>query len=94
MKGAASFKINSKDSCAGETGKETTMRILSKYGTVTIIFITIGLGLFTGAQAAFADTYTYDQYGRLTGVTYSDGSSVIYTYDAAGNRTVVVQSAP
>jgi len=32
-----------------------------------------------------AETYTYDAAGRLTGVTYSDGSIIAYTYDNNGN---------
>ena len=35
---------------------------------------------------AFAETYTYDAAGRLTGVTYDDGSTITYTYDSRGNR--------
>ena len=31
--------------------------------------------------------YTFDQLGRLKTVTYSNGVSVVYEYDAAGNRT-------
>ena len=31
--------------------------------------------------------YTYDELGRLKTVTYSNGVSVVYEYDAAGNRT-------
>jgi YD repeat-containing protein len=38
---------------------------------------------------AWAITYQYDALGRITKVTYDDGSSVEYTYDAAGNRTLV-----
>ena len=50
--------------------------------------------LMAVSGAALADTYEYDAHGRLTKVTFSDGSSITYTYDAAGNRTVVVQATP
>jgi YD repeat-containing protein len=36
-------------------------------------------------KAASAETYTYDSAGRLTGVSYGDGSSISYTYDNNGN---------
>jgi hypothetical protein len=39
-----------------------------------------------------ADTYSYDVTGRLTVVTYDDGSGISYTYDNAGsitNKTVL-----
>jgi YD repeat-containing protein len=51
--------------------------------------------LFVLSQPAFAqqsDTikYEYDRLNRLIKVTYlSSGASIIYTYDAAGNRTAV-----
>jgi len=32
-----------------------------------------------------AETYSYDAAGRLTGVTYANGSSISYSYDANGN---------
>ena len=31
------------------------------------------------------ETYDYDASGRLSGVTYGDGTTVSYTYDDAGN---------
>lgn len=34
-----------------------------------------------------AELYQYDDTGRLTGVIYDDGTSIAYTYDAAGNIT-------
>jgi YD repeat-containing protein len=41
------------------------------------------------SQQSETITYTYDKLNRLTGVIYSSGTSIIYTYDAAGNRTLV-----
>jgi YD repeat-containing protein len=39
--------------------------------------------------------YSYDGLGRLTGVTYSNGTTITYTYDPAGNRSqYVVVSSP
>jgi len=39
----------------------------------------------THITPANAETYTYDAAGRLTSVTYDDGSSITYTYDNTGN---------
>ena len=41
------------------------------------------------AAPAWAKSYEYDALGRVTKVTYDDGSYVIYAYDAAGNRVTV-----
>ncbi|HEX8148020.1 MAG TPA: IPT/TIG domain-containing protein [Pyrinomonadaceae bacterium] len=40
-------------------------------------------------QQSVSITYTYDSLNRLTGVTYSNGGAVVYTYDAAGNRKTI-----
>jgi YD repeat-containing protein len=32
-------------------------------------------------------SYTYDSLGRVTQVTYDNGTTITYVYDAAGNRT-------
>lgn len=37
--------------------------------------------------------YSYDQLGRLTGVTYENGQQVAYVYDGAGNRVSVTVSS-
>ena len=36
-------------------------------------------------NSVYADTYTYDEAGRLTAVTYAGGSTITYSYDLAGN---------
>ncbi len=56
---------------------KTPKRILS-IGTV------IGFMIALPAIVS-AETYTYDATGRLTVVTYDDGSTLTYTYDNAGN---------
>jgi YD repeat-containing protein len=70
------------------------MKVSISHGVVATAVIVAMLTLFGAVQIALADSYRYDQYGRLTGVTYSDGSSVTYKYDDAGNRTMVTQTSP
>jgi YD repeat-containing protein len=54
----------------------------------------VGLVVLVSAlRVAAAITYTYDPLQRLTGVTYSSGSTIAYTYDAAGNRLTVASKA-
>jgi YD repeat-containing protein len=59
---------------------------------LVLLVSALAVALLALSGFAVADSYTYDAYGRLTGVTYDDGSSVTYTYDDAGNRTAVSQS--
>ncbi|MBN9694429.1 MAG: RHS repeat protein [Zoogloea sp.] len=59
--------------------------------------IILGLVAAVCAVSAHAGSasYTYDTLGRLTQVSYSNGTVIAYSYDAAGNRsTVVVSGAP
>lgn len=37
--------------------------------------------------------YTTDSRGRLTQITYTNGTTVVYNYDNMGNRTSVVTTA-
>lgn len=40
-------------------------------------------------------TYSYDNLGRLTTITYtSNGSQIVISYDTAGNRTSVNVTCP
>lgn len=45
-------------------------------------------------RAAGSVSYTYDSLSRVTSVVYPDGTTVAYTYDAAGNRLSAVISNP
>lgn len=48
--------------------------------------ILLGLGvLLFASTTGVAQTYTYDEAGRLTGASYADGSTITYSYDANGN---------
>jgi len=53
-------------------------------GDVTTTPVVHAPGVFVGGMS-----HEYDALGRLTRVTYSDGSYVDYLYDAAGNRESV-----
>jgi len=48
--------------------------------------------ILTTVQALAAETYQYDTLGRLTDVSYANGGSLHYTYDANGNVLSVVTS--
>lgn len=56
-----------------------------------------GIAMTLSAAAAFAGSasYTYDSLGRLTKVVYSNGVTIVYSYDQTGNRTsTTVTGAP
>src|SRR5689334_15814658 len=57
-----------------------------------VLFATLGLTLALFATAS-GITYQYTN-GRLTRLTYTDGTIVQYTYDAAGNRLTKVVTPP
>ncbi len=53
------------------------------------VIIGVGLLLSVVAAAQVTRTYNYDELGRLTTVSPSNGSSTSYSYDLADNRTCV-----
>ena len=56
--------------------------------TVLVLTVLFGAHCFAGA------TYTYDSLGRLTMVLYGNGTTISYSYDAAGNRNSQNVSVP
>lgn len=51
--------------------------------------------LLASGVLAGSVSYQYDVLGRVTKVSYGNGTVITYTYDAAGNRSsVVVTGAP
>lgn len=50
--------------------------------------------LLTFSQYSAAIGYTYDNLNRLTAVSYDNGSTVAYSYDAAGNMLSTLTSTP
>ena len=45
------------------------------------------VGLILSTTSPAATSYAYDELNRLTKVTYDDGRSISYVYDAAGNMS-------
>jgi YD repeat-containing protein len=61
-----------------------------------ILLVLISLVVVACALPCLGDTvtYEYDDLYRLIKATYSDGTVIEYTYDAAGNRLSVVRTPP
>jgi YD repeat-containing protein len=63
------------------------MPCFKRFLAISAAILCLWSPLALGAQ------YTYDQRGRLTGVTESDGSTVTYTYDANGNILSITRTS-
>jgi len=59
---------------------------------IVYALVTAALLAPAAAPALAAESYTYDTQNRLTDVTYQNGGSLHYTYDANGNILSVVTS--
>ena len=60
-----------------------------------VVYALVAAALLAPAAAVpalAAETYTYDTQSRLTSITYQNGGSLHYTYDANGNILSVVTS--
>jgi YD repeat-containing protein len=61
----------------------------SQQTTTGLTFVYQGVPFFVVSGPPGVN-YTYDSLGRLTEVTYTNGTTITYNYDAMGNRTSVV----
>ena len=60
-----------------------------------LAFGVLGVGvLFATPLSSAAITYSYDSLNRLLRTEYPDGTTIVYTYDSAGNRLSQVISNP
>ena len=53
----------------------------------------VGLGFLSAALAQSAK-YTYDSLNRLSRISYADGTTIVYTFDSAGNRSSQIIANP
>lgn len=54
----------------------------------------LALCIASTTSLAASATYGYDTQGRVTSITYDDGTVVEYAYDANGNRTTATRTNP
>lgn len=59
------------------------------FKTACVTSLITVFSLFNFPSYAGSVSYTYDELGRVISVSYPNGTTVSYQYDAAGNRTVV-----
>lgn len=59
---------------------------------IHIIFSLIASFIIMPFSLSYAETYSYDDAGRLTNVTYNNSYSIDYAYDAMGNVLSVTQN--
>lgn len=58
-------------------------------GSATALALSLAVSGAFAAPQSHSVVYGYDPLGRVVSATYSNGASVVYSYDAAGNRTQV-----
>jgi hypothetical protein len=70
------------------------MRRLIALASSAFAAVAISAAVWAQTPTPATVTYTYDDAGRLKKAEISDGTKVAYEYDAAGNRTSMVQGTP
>ncbi len=70
-----------------------TLHTMRQIGFALLAAVPMLAAAFTFAHAGSA-TYEYDPKGRVSKITYDDGTVVDYTYDANGNNSGVTRTTP
>src|ERR1017187_5899908 len=66
---------------------------IMKSAQYILTFCLLALLLPATNQSLYAQKYSYDLSGRLTGASYTNGTQVKYTYDAAGNISAIATNS-
>lgn len=64
------------------------------FPTLCALCLAMALMVSTAHAATGSVSYVYDDLGRLVEVVYDDGTTIQYTYDAAGNREATITTLP
>lgn len=66
----------------------------AKLRPLVVAALAMALGGIVPDASGAGVTYTYDLSGRIATALYDNGICVVYTYDAAGNRTSQANAVP
>ena len=68
---------------------EGSRQVRARWSRGSALLLLLGVAIFSNSSASDTVTYTYDGLGRLKSIAFTDGTSVTYSLDGAGNRVTV-----